>query len=67
MLQKETVLVVGPDSPWRSKKCAELVAHGFKVRATNSTDKAWEIFQAETIAAVFMDESYMSASDDLPN
>ena len=60
MSSKQTVLVVGPDSSWRSSKCDELVAEGFSGRVTNSTDEAWEIFQAETIAAVFVDVSCLT-------
>ena len=36
-------MIVGPDSPWRARKCAELVAQGFRV--TNDTEVAWEIFE----------------------
>ena len=65
MSSRQTVLVVALDSATRSKMIADLVAQGFRVRATNAPEEAWRIFQAETIAAVFMDEGCVGVGEEL--
>ena len=59
--------IVGPDTPWRTRKSIELVAEGFRVRMTNCTNEAKRIYKVETIAAVFIFESYIRSGGDLVN